>query len=361
MEDNSGQLNISDMNRVILESIATGVFITDANAQIIMFNKAAEEILDLPRENALGSSYFQTLGEPSRDILIRTFNYVVKSGNPYLGKEIELVTVTGRNVILKPFVSPVIDHEDNILGMVIVFDDVTEKYHLEEQIRRAEKLTALGHLAIGIAHEVRNPLGSIMGFALIIQRDLPPGDSLQKFIEIVIKEAERLGKVTQELLDFARPAKIEFAFLKLNWTVEKAMYLIEMENTNNKIKFVRKYSKNIPEIYASMEQIQQVFINLLQNSIQAIGSENGTITINIRQIEDLWVEVAISDTGEGIRPEDLNKIFDPFFTTRAKGTGMGLPIVHQIMTRHGGNIQVQSKPKKGSIFILRFPIKGNID
>lgn len=360
MEDIRWQLNISDMNRIILESIATGVFVTDANARIIMFNKAAEEILGIPREQALGSSYFRTLGEQSRDALIQSFDYSVKSGKPYLGREVELVTVLGKNVILKPFISPVRDSEGTILGMVIVFDDVTEKHQLEEQIRRADKLTALGHLAIGVAHEIRNPLGSIMGFAQLIQRDLPPGDPMHEVIDIIIREAERLGKVTQELLDFARPAKIQFAFLKVNWVVEKALFLIEMENTNNEIKYIRRYGDVIPEIFASMEQVQQVIINLLQNSIQAIGTK-GTITVSTRQVNESWVEVAISDTGEGILPENLNKIFDPFFTTRLKGTGMGLSIVHQIMTRHGGCIQVRSNPKKGTTFVLRFPVKAKKD
>ncbi|MGI6435507.1 MAG: two-component system sensor histidine kinase NtrB [Syntrophomonadaceae bacterium] len=357
MAANNGRLKIADVDQVILESIATGVIITDNDARVVLINKAAEDILDLSKQEALGNSYFEVLAEQSRELLIKTFNYVVKSGRPFIGNDVEITTRKGANIIVKPFISPIRDREGVIWGMVLIFDDVTEKRQMEEHVLRSEKLAALGQLAIGVAHEIRNPLGSIKGFALIIQRDLPPDHPLQKFIDIIIKESERLGKVTQELLDFARPSKTQLSYLNVNWFIEKVLFLIEMENTNKKITYIRNFNETIKDIYASEEQLQQVIINLLQNSIQAIGNNAGTINIATRQVPS-WVEISISDSGEGIPPQILSKIFNPFFTTREKGTGMGLAIVHQIMDRHGGHIQVSSHPQKGSTFVLRFPIEG---
>lgn len=357
MPDSNLQLKIASADQIILESIATGVIITDNDARIVLFNKAAEKILDLTKEQMLGNSYFKVLNEESGDLLIRTFNYVVRSGKPFLGHDVEITTRIGRNIIVKPMISPIRDRDNAIWGMVLLFDDVTEKLQMEEHIRRSEKLAALGQLAIGITHEVRNPLGSIKGFALMIQRDMSQDDPLQKFVDIIIKESERLCKVTQELLDFARPSKTRTSSLNINWYIEKALFLIEMENTHNKIEYVRNLDDTIPNIYASEEQILQVLINLLQNAIQAIGIKSGTITITTRQVPGPWVEIAISDTGEGIPPENLTKVFDPFFTTRERGIGMGLAVVHQIMNRHGGHIVVSSHRQKGTTFSLRFPPK----
>ncbi len=311
----------------------------------------------MTKEQMLGNSYFKVLNEESGDLLIRTFNYVVRSDKPFLGHDVEITTRIGRNIIVKPMISPIRTEITQFGEWFYCLMMLPKSCRWRNIFEGQEKLAALGQLAIGITHEVRNPLGSIKGFALMIQRDMSQDDPLQKFVDIIIKESERLCKVTQELLDFARPSKTRTSSLNINWYIEKALFLIEMENTHNKIEYVRNLDDTIPNIYASEEQILQVLINLLQNAIQAIGIKSGTITITTRQVPGPWVEIAISDTGEGIPPENLTKVFDPFFTTRERGIGMGLAVVHQIMNRHGGHIVVSSHRQKGTKFSLRFPPK----
>lgn len=349
--------DVSNWDECILESIATAIITTDLNATIRSVNRAAEIMYEIPRQKAIGSSFFDGLAPNERTRLVKTFQYVIRTGKTFSGKEIPVITRGGKTIIIKPIISQLKDHEGNVIGMVMLTEDITEKHYLEKNIQRSDKLAALGSLAAGVAHEIRNPLGTVKGFATLIKRGLPEGDQKQQYADVIIKETDRLARVTQELLDFARQGERRFTLIQINEVIDKALFLLEMNSSITKIEVTRQFKDDLPDILGNEEQLIQALLNLFQNSVEAV-SENGQIVIATSYARSgHWVEVCISDNGSGISSEDIQHIFDPFFTTRERGTGLGLSLVHQVVSNHGGHIRVDSKPGKCTRFFLRFPCK----
>lgn len=349
--------DVGNWDECILESIATAIITTDTKATIRSINRAGEMMYELPREQAIGSCFFDGLAVVERDRLVRTFEYVMRTGKAFFGKDTPVKTRSGKTIIIKPIMSQLKDRQGNVIGMVMLTEDVTEKHYLEKHVQRSEKLAALGSLAAGVAHEVRNPLGTIKGFATLIKRSFPEGDPRYQFADIIIKEVDRLARVTQELLDFARQGERKFVPLNVNEVIEKTIFFFQMNSSINKIEVITNLQPNVPEIFGDEERLVQAFLNILQNAVEAVG-EDGQIVISTKHAATgQWLEVTVTDNGSGIAPENIPRIFDPFFTTREKGTGLGLSMVHQIVSSHGGHIRVDSKPGKCTRFVLRFPTK----
>lgn len=227
---------------------------------------------------------------------------------------------------------------------------------VEEQLRRADRLSALGELSAGLAHEIRNPLGSIRGTAEIL-RDATAVDSpQQEFAGILIKEVDRLNRVVQDFLDFARPAKVEADLIDLNLVVEEVLALAGrmLEKGGTEISFTSGELSTCP---GNAEQLKQALLNLVLNAMQAMPA-GGQLAIATHQLDE-GISVEIRDTGSGIAEDRLEKIFDPFFTTRQEGTGLGLAITSRIIRGHGGSIDVVSKIGQGTTFTVELPCHGN--
>ncbi len=223
---------------------------------------------------------------------------------------------------------------------------------IEEQLRRADRLSALGELAAGMAHEIRNPLGSIKGTAEIIRDGIDPSDRRYEFSGILIKEVDRLNKVVQDFLDFARPAPIERLRVDINATLLDVLALTSQKAKAASIR-VETHLGDVPFVAGQAEQLKQAFLNLILNAHQAMES-GGRLTVSSEQA-DSQVLVHFADTGRGIAPENLEKIFNPFFTTRQEGTGLGLAISARIVQGHGGRMKVVSQPGQGTTFTLFLP------
>jgi len=223
---------------------------------------------------------------------------------------------------------------------------------IEEQLRRADRLSALGELSAGLAHEIRNPLGSIRGTAEILRDGVAPDDPKREFTAILVREVERLNRVVQDFLDFARPAPPDHARIDLNAALNEVLTLTarQAERSNIVVDFS---AGDLPEVAADVEQLKQVFLNLILNAIQAMPS-GGRLAISSRSGPG-GVELRFRDTGLGIVEEDLERVFSPFFTTRRDGTGLGLAITSRIVRSHGGSIEVSSEPGQGSEFRIQLP------
>ncbi|MDY6862387.1 MAG: ATP-binding protein, partial [Thermodesulfobacteriota bacterium] len=223
--------------------------------------------------------------------------------------------------------------------------------------RRADKLASLGTLTAGLAHEIRNPLVAVKTFIQLLKERYDDPEFREHFLNITTSEVERISTLINELLDFARPSRPQLNEEDINEIIEKMLLLLMNEAKEKSIRIEKKYASQLPKILIDKEQIKQVFLNTLLNSIQAID-RGGTIMVEISVLngEREFVQVKIKDTGKGISTENLERVFDPFFTTRHEGSGLGLSISHQIIEDHKGYIEVDSKVGEGSTFYINLPV-----
>ncbi len=250
--------------------------------------------------------------------------------------------------------SRIVNDDGVFLGYLFLFRDLREIRALQEQLQRSERLSALGHLAAGVAHEIRNPLSSIKGFATYLAGKVQGAD--QEAARTMVQETERLNRVVSELLEFARPARMELQPTALNAVVERALRLVQSDADARQIQVVFISEKALPLLALDAERLTQALLNLFLNAVQAMD------THGVLRVETLFdgadkkrVLVRIVDTGCGISQSQLAGIFNPYFTTKSSGTGLGLAIVHRIVEAHGADIGVQSEAGQGTVFTLSFP------
>jgi signal transduction histidine kinase len=230
---------------------------------------------------------------------------------------------------------------------------------IEEQLRRAERLSALGELSAMLAHEIRNPLGSIRGTAEILRDDFQPGDRKYEFLEILIKETDRLNRVVEDFLNLARPLQVERETCDLMAELEEVVTLVTGEAATRGVR-LELLPATLPPVRGDREKLRQVFLNLILNGVQASGRGGRlTITATLHIADEgapTGVELTFADTGTGIEQAILSRIFEPFFTTKTGGTGLGLAIAQKIIESHGGTIAVESAVGKGTTFCVRLPL-----
>lgn len=231
-------------------------------------------------------------------------------------------------------------------------------FQAEEQLRRADRLSALGELSASMAHEIRNPLGSIRGAAEILRDSCGEDKAKHEFIQILIKETERLNRIVQEILGFARPKQPEFQLIDLNQEIESVLNLVAQQAKKSGVTIERKLDPAIGRRDLDSSLLKQAFLNLVLNGIQAMPG-GGTLTVESRIMHDI-IEISISDTGVGISEEDKKKLFRPFFTTKQNGTGLGLAITYKIIENHRGTIDVTSRPGNGTMFRVKIPVTTNM-
>ena len=223
---------------------------------------------------------------------------------------------------------------------------------IEEQLRRADRLSALGELSAGMAHEIRNPLGSIRGTAEILRDGVAPDDPKQEFAEILIREVDRLNRVLEDFLRFARPDPVEVGRFVLQHVIGDVLDLTRQQAVRNNVDVAAELGDEI-EIPGQGEQVKQAFLNLVLNALQAMPN-GGALEVSLRVLPQ-EVQVLFSDSGPGIAPEDRERIFNPFVTTRDSGTGLGLAITQRIIQGHGGRIMLDSRPGEGACFTVCLP------
>ncbi len=355
----------------ILESMHSGVVAIDLNGKITTLNRAAEEILSISAAEAGGKDYQSVIRNVPNvhPLLLKA----LREGKNYLDVEHEIMTKDDKTRLVESSISMLRDTSENIVGAVEVFRDVTEIRDLKERLHRADKLAAIGEMAATIAHEIRNPLNGIEGFASLLERDFNNGDPRRRLVQNIINGAKSLNKTITDLLIFARPVKLKLMDANISEILENAICFADMEMKQkgiNNIRMFRNFNAHITNITCDPEQLQQVFLNLLLNAIQAMP-EGGDITVFTRlgavafkegthsegELNSRVIQIGITDTGIGIRDDIKARIFDPFFTTKPDGTGLGLSIAHKIIELHDGWITVQSELQKGTIFLVNLPVR----
>src|SRR6202043_779957 len=267
----------------------------------------------------------------------------------------QLNTPGGRRLVINASIAPLVGKTGARIGRLILLDDITQRIRLEEQMLQTEKLTSLGLLAAGVAHEVNTPLAVISNYIQMLAKQLPSGDPRHQLIEKVVKQTFRASEIVNNLLNFSRTGATEFTEVNLNAVVEEVLTLVAHPFRTAQVQVMRNLQQELPAVLGSNNKLQQVFLNLFLNARDAMPS-GGMVEIRTAA-HNGSVEVEITDTGSGIPNEDLHRIFDPFFTTKSsgRGTGLGLSVSYGIIKEHSGKIDVRSTQGKGTSFRLEFP------
>lgn len=346
----------------ILRSIAAGVLTLDRDGRVLTWNKAAEDITSIQAADVAGLHFSQVIGQldispADRTRTLEAIERVLETGAKYLGYKLEYHGIDGDVSYINMNIAQLRDHVGEMLGLVIIFEDVTREIRMENEMRRISELAAIGQLAASIAHELRNPLSSIKGAAQYIRKEYEDHILMCEFLDIIIEEVNVLNKITTEFLDFARPTRFNLKETDVNDVLFRLLQFMQMDISKHAVEVEQSLAYDIPRVIADDKQLEQVFRNVILNALQAMP-EGGKLSVQT-SAEQEGVSIAISDTGLGITEEQLKQIFVPFFTTKTKGTGLGLSIVQKIVENHGGRVGVNSEIGQGTTFKVYLPLCGD--
>jgi two-component system sensor histidine kinase HydH len=334
----------------VVENVPIGLLALDHEGKIAAFNRGAETILQLSARQVIGRAADRIIPPE----LLDEINHA-KNRSDVIEKEIECKISAGKIVPLEIGASSLKDENDVFLGNVLLFKDLTEVRTLRREVARSQRLASVGRLAAGVAHEIRNPLSSIKGFATYFKQRYPDRPQDQQTADIMIQEIDRLNRVVGQLLEFARPVPVKPKPVSLQALLEDSIKLITDRAAEKGISIRTQNNARVDEVRIDPDRINQVLLNLYLNAIDAM-EPGGELKVEISsdgQRRDVIIEV--SDTGSGISREDLSKIFEPYFTTKSTGTGLGLAIAHNIIEAMGGKITVESKKEIGTTFTVALP------
>jgi two-component system sensor histidine kinase HydH len=336
-----------DYTRQVVDGMANGLVSTDPGGRVLTFNQLAVELLGVSGSDLWDSNIAEWL-DPDASGLRRTLD----AGEAVLDREITHRTPAGASVPLSISVTPLPGPGASPQGAVLLLRDLREIKRLEARVRRHERLAALGRMAASVAHEIRNPLSSIRGFAQFLGHQLRDRPRDQEYAGIMVKEIDRINGVVTDLLTFARPLETEPVPTDPAELIDHTLRLVEGDAAARQVTLRREVGADMGAVGLDANQMTQVLLNLCLNALQSV-SEGGTVTVGAGRNEG--VRFWVSDDGPGIPEADRRRIFDPFFTTREKGTGLGLAIVQKIAEAHGGEVRIES-PDPASGHGCRFTV-----
>jgi len=344
-------LQLKRYTDIVLASMTNGLMTLDLEGRLVSANAATEVIFDVTKKDLEGKHFTQVWAQDSP--IVRILERCVLDGEHCRNEEFVFEPVGGRRRTLILNTSFLKDAREAPIGILLVFNDVTEMKEMEAHIRQTDRLAALGTLSAGLAHEIRNPLSAIKTFVQLLPKKLSSAGFLDKFHVTVLRELNRINDLIESLLELARPPKMKYATIQPTELLRQVtdLYRDELEQANISLSIQEKGP--LPEIRVDSEHLVRAFSNLVKNAKQAMP-EGGTLTITA-ETDDEGLCLHFTDTGIGIDHLTLDNIFNPFFTTKDKGTGLGLAITHKIVQEHGGTILVSSTPGAGSTFTLTLP------
>ena len=341
---------LKDFSENIVESLNVGVLSVDLEGIVESWNTRMEQLFGVARQEAVGRQLSSLLPEElAREIAARGDQEQIT------GIYKQRLHHQGKLLTLNVSITPLVSKSNERIGRLLLFDDVTQRERLEEQMSQTEKLTSLGLLAAGVAHEVNTPLAVISNYIQMLAKQMPEGDPRQSIIEKIVKQTFRASEIVNNLLNFSRTGAAEAADIDVNRVVEETLSLVAHPLKASQIQVVKQLGEPLPPVRGSANKLQQVFLNLFLNARDAMPS-GGMLEVRTAA-HNGSVEIEVADTGAGIAREHLHRIFDPFFTTKAsgRGTGLGLSVSYGIVKEHAGKIDVRSTPGKGTSFHVEFP------
>jgi two-component system, NtrC family, sensor kinase len=348
---------LKDFNENIVESISVGVLAVDLEDRIESWNAQMEVMYALSRAQVLGQKLSDVFPAPFMEEFYR-FRQNPGIHNLY---KFRLHTPAGDTRIANVAIAPLVTRKFSVIGRLIIVDDITERMELESQLSQAEKMSSIGLLAAGVAHEVNTPLAVISSYAQMLLKQVNGDEKLSSLLDKITRQTFRASEIVNNLLNFSRTSGTEFSEINVNRIISDTLALLEHQFKTARIKVESDLYDKLPPIHGNAGKLQQVFLNLFLNAKDAMSGTGGIL--RVETANGAGVTVSVSDSGTGIAPEHIQKIYDPFFTTKvspregqARGTGLGLSVTYGIIQEHAGKIRVESKPGKGTTFYLEFPL-----
>jgi two-component system sensor histidine kinase HydH len=334
----------------VVENLPMGLVATDENGKVAAYNQTAEAILGRPSQTILGETAAAVL--PSE--LWQLTNRLGTQGT-VVEEELECQTARGTTSPLRLSAAHLQGEGSSFLGYVFIFRDLMEVRRLQQEVERTKRLASLGSLAAGVAHEIRNPLSSVKGFATYFRERLKDNPRDRDTATTMIQEVERLDRVIGQLLEFARPSTLKIRPVRVADLVQHSLKLMEGDARTKGIEIKSEVPSDLSDIPVDPDRMSQVLLNLYLNSLQAMDA-GGVLGVKVSRDEvNKLTRIDVVDNGRGIKPADQEHVFDPYFTTKPDGTGLGLAIVHKIIDAHQGNLKVKSKPGQGTTITLILP------
>lgn len=350
---------LKDYLEKLLDQANAPVMVVDGERQIAVFNQAMERHTGYDRKTYLGQDIIQFVPEPEKERIASVMLRAIL-GEPQTGIEINIPKADGRGEANLVFnLAPIRSRENDLEGIILVGQDLTEIKRLQQQVIRSEKLATLGQVAAGVAHEVSNPLTFIAVYANYLNKKLTgviePKDSEK--IKRIVEAAARIQTFTRELVTYGRPSRETPTLLDVASLLDRARSFCEHLIERSRAKVTLHVTSDIRQIHGIRGHLEQVFVNLFTNACHAFGKTGGHLSVDARNKEDRWIIITVKDSGCGIAQDNIHEIFEPFFTTKpeGQGTGLGLSIVRNILTEHKGDIEVRSVPDKGTVFTVTLP------
>jgi PAS domain S-box-containing protein len=351
---------LKDFNENIVESINVGVMALDMEDRIESWNAQMEVMYALPR--------WQTLTQPMKAIFPLEFveeltriSHDTGIRNLY---KFRLKTPAGEVRTVNVAIAPLVTRKFQVIGRLIIMDDITERVDLEAQLSQADKLSSIGLLAAGVAHEVNTPLAVISSYTQMLGKQLQGDPQKSGLLEKITRQTFRASEIVNNLLNFSRTSGSEIGDVDVNKVIADTLALLEHQFKVAKVEVQNTLAPALPAIQGNPGRLQQVFLNLFLNAKDAMPG-GGTLRVATQNGES--VSVCVSDTGTGIAPEHIQRIYDPFFTTKtspregqSRGTGLGLSVTYGIIQEHAGKIRVESHPGTGTTFTLDFPLSRKV-
>lgn len=334
----------------LVENMPVGLIAVNSDGVVISFNQTAESITGQSSQDVTGKKADDVLPPPCAALLqnLRTEKKIIE-------KEIDCPLKNGTVIHLEVIATSLEEENGDHFGYVMLIRDITEIRHLKEEIAISQRLASLGHLAAGVAHEIRNPLSSIKGFATFFKERYRENPEDKKTAEIMIQEVDRLNRVITQLLEFAKPMDLKRSRTSIHEVLKNTLKMIEEQARQKNITIHTDLSDDIEDACIDADKITQVLLNLYLNAVDAMDGK-GALSVTLLRASEGSLRINVSDTGSGIDQEHLAHIFDPYFTTKPAGTGLGLAIVHRIVEAHGGEIRVDSAKGKGTTVSIFLPV-----
>jgi PAS domain S-box-containing protein len=351
----------------ILASLSTGIVTVDLEGRVVTLNPAAELMTGFFAGEVRGRYCTEVFAHTPdlAELLMETL--ATRSAVP--GLTVTLRRRNGRTVPVELAAAPLRGGEGKELGVIGVFRDLTRVRQLEDRLRRSDRLAAIGELAAGLAHEIKNPLTSLLTFSRHLPRRFEDAEFRQKFQSVVPRELERINTIVERLLELARPARLAFKPLRVPALVERVLELYGERLEAQGVRIVREWRRDVPVLWADQEALYRALVNLVANALDAMPRGGSlTLRVGLSDADTLAgartgarrLAVEVEDSGTGIAPTDLDRVFNPFFSTKEGGTGLGLALTQKIVEDHGGSIDVRSTLGSGALFRIVLPLMPDV-
>ncbi|MBU5636929.1 PAS domain-containing protein [Geomonas sp. Red69] len=348
----------------VVDSVGDGVIVLDNTGAVTLVNPAAEELAGVSRRQALGHLFSEIFKDDAalNELVAKT----VSTGMSVSDHENIVLKRGGRITPVGTSTSPLLSSNGERIGTIVLLRDLTNVRELESAVRQADRLSSLGALAAGLAHEIKNPLGGIKGAAQLLEMEFPDNEDLREYVRVMLKEVQRVNLIVEELLGLASPGRLKLGKVNLHRVLSDIVLLQKNACEGKELYLQQYFDPSIPPILADEALLTQLFLNLIKNAMEAVGT-GGVVKVTSRVLADYaltqkgerrarMVAIDISDNGPGIPSDVLENMFTPFFTTKSQGTGLGLAICQKIVSEHRGMIRVDSGPSRGTVFTVMLPL-----